>query len=388
MDLSSPDAQQLPSSASSLSPRFVIGGEPKQRGSDSEEAAATRQALLRQFSLQRMMGYGMELGDALTLRRLVDEGFDWAPVACQLADRAFLLAEWALSAGDGAGRRSALRRASANLRIAQVIDESDSVERCETYDRAEHAFQEAVEGDDRFERISIPDPSGSVVCWLVRARAGVNRPLVVVIGGVEGWALDLLGYAAALGAYGLATLLVDAPGQGQTRFVHAHFLSDQAPRVLRAIVKFARERLSAGDPVGILGNSFGGNLVLHASAQNEDVGACCDNGGSYAPFDLSQRPRFFSKMRSMCGPVDDEEAARVFQSLELNQRSLEVPCPFLLVQGGADPLISAKEAKSIFEKVTGSEKSMVVFPDGDHCIYNRPEDRFAVVGNFFERALA
>jgi alpha-beta hydrolase superfamily lysophospholipase len=369
-------------------PRFAIGGEPQRRGSDSEDATAARQALLRQFSLQRMMGYGMELGDALTLRRLVEEGFDWSPVAHQLANRAFMLAEWASSAQDDAGRRSALRRASANLRIAQVIDASDSVERRETYHRAERAFEEAVAQDSRFERVIVRQASDPIVCWLVRAREGSGQPLVAVVGGVEGWALDLVGYAAALGSYGLSTLLIDGPGQGQTRFVHAHYLTDQTPEALREVVRFARERLADGARVGFLGNSFGGNLVLHASSWNDDVGACCNNGGSYAPLSLSERPRFFNKMRAMCGPTSEADAIRVFKSLELKKTAFAVACPFLLVHGGADPIVTTEEAASIFKQITSSDKRMVTFPDGDHCIYNRPEDRFAVVGNFFAQALA
>jgi pimeloyl-ACP methyl ester carboxylesterase len=335
-----------------------------------------------------MMGYGMELGDALTLRRLLEEGFDWAPVARQLARRAFLLAEWANREQDDDGRRSALRRASANLRIAQVIDEADSAERRETYDRAERAFQEAVAGDGRFERIIVRHVAKPIVCWLVRAREGGSRPLVVLLGGVEGWALDLVGYANALRAYGLSTLLVDGPGQGQTRFEHSNYLTEETPAALREVVRFAREELSAGARVGVFGNSFGGNLVLHASSENDDVGACCNNGGSYAPFSLSERPRFFNKMRAMCGPTSEEDAVRVFKSLDLKNCALEMRCPFLLVQGGSDPIVTLDESESILEQTACSEKQMVVFPDGDHCIYNRPEDRFVVVGNFFARALA
>ena len=358
---------------------------PSVTGDGSQEASATRAALLRQFSLQRMTGYGMELGDALTLRRLVESGYDWTPTALWLADRTRALAEWGGMQQQPAIETAALRRASACLRIAQVVTESDSAERRNIYGRAEDAFALAVAADGRYQRLVIPHPLGDMIAWLYSPSGAVSEPMVVVIGGVEGWALDLEGYALSLGDHGLATLLLDGPGQGQTRFQSSHFLSVHSMSAVCDAISYVASLTKR--PVGIWGNSLGGNFAVHVASRSEHVAACCNNGGPRDPAGLGSRPRFFLKMQAMCGDVDAQRARQVFAGLALKAEAPKITCPLLVVHGGMDPLLTYEESAWICEASAGTHE-LALIPDGDHSIYNRPADKFAVVGGWFASALS
>src|SRR5258706_3063842 len=83
--------------------------------------SAESQAGLRQFSLERMMGYGIDYADAIELRARILDGQAWHPAATDLPEVA---ARYAAEASGSAGsptRASYLRRSAALLRMSQMM---------------------------------------------------------------------------------------------------------------------------------------------------------------------------------------------------------------------------------------------------------------------------
>jgi alpha-beta hydrolase superfamily lysophospholipase len=357
-----------------------FGREPAVPLSDESEAA------LRQLTLQRLMGYSVEYGDAGELRKLVELGVPWKEAARAVADVHLARSNDAGSLLSGHSRRDLLIRISALLRMSQMMMLSDTEERRDIYRRASKLFLEAFTADPNCERVTIDAAGKPMIGWL----AGTGRkgaPSVLIIGGIEGWGMDLLGLGEALQRRGIDALLLDGPGQGETRFDHGHFLDDTWPAAYSAAITFLIKR-SGGAPVGVLGNSVGGGVAMKLAAIDRRIAACCNNGGLRTPMAQRERKGFFPKVVAFCGGVPAAEVERIWRTVEIVPGSLGMTCPLLIVHGGLDPLVSTADVTEFLGWATSPDKQLRIFADGDHCIYNHPADKHDLIGDWFLDRLA
>jgi esterase/lipase len=343
--------------------------------SDESEAA------LRQLTLQRLMGYSVEFGDAGELRRLVELGVPWQEATTSVADYHLARLDDPNQPLSGPTRRDLLIRISALLRMSQIMMLSDSDERRDIYRRAARLFLEAFTTEPHCERVSIDFDGKPMVAWF----AGAGRsaaPSVLIIGGIEGWAMDLLGLGEILQRRGINALLLDGPGQGETRFDHDHFLDENWRAAYSAAITFLIER-SGGAPVGVLGNSVGGGIAMKLAAFDRRIAACCNNGGLRNPLVHRERRGFFPKVAAFCGAVSADDVDRIWRTVELTPDSLGMSCPLLIVHGRLDPMITVEDVTDFLGWATSSDKQLRIFADGDHCIYNHPADKHALIGDWF-----
>lgn len=98
------------------------------------------QAGLRQFSLERMIGYGLDYADAIELRARIIDGADWKEAAVALADGLIGLITPASPAPTRAG---ILLRASAVLRMGQMMMIENSPERSALFCHAAGLYEQA-----------------------------------------------------------------------------------------------------------------------------------------------------------------------------------------------------------------------------------------------------
>lgn len=350
-----------------------LGGEPLAEGTLHPES----EAALRQLTHQRLLGYGVEYGDALELRAAVAGGIPWLAAAESLAER---LCARIGDARSEATRRDLRLRASALLRMAQMMMLADDETRRSLYRRAAALFGDAFARPDM--RRVVETGGGPVVSWLLPAETGPARGTILIIGGIEGWAMDLCGLGEAVAARGFDAVLLDGPGQGETRLEHAHFLTTDWRETLGEVVGEAAAR-RPGLPVGIIGNSMGGNFALLLASADARIAACCNNGGLPDPLTQRARSGFFPKMEAFCGPADAGEVDRIWTSAAVTEERLTLTCPLLIVQGGLDPLVSVEASGQMLGWARSAERRMHVFEDGDHCIYKRPADKHALIGDWF-----
>ena len=60
--------------------------------------------------------------------------------------------------------------------------------------------------------------------------------------------------------------------------------------------------------------------------------------------------------------------------------------PLLVIQGGMDPLVPTEHAQMLMQMAPTQDKRMVLFSDGNHCIYNHLRDRDNLVADWmFEK---
>ena len=359
------------------------------RRTESEEVIARlsveSQAALRQFSFERLLGYGVAYADVVELRARVLEGEAWEAAATAVAEIVLKQANAASTVPAQTTRILYLRRASALLRMSQMMMLTNTPERREIFARAATIYGEAAKLLSDRQPILIETDSRPLAGWLVPAR-GVAVASAIVIGGVEGWAMDFDSLGEALAARGIDALLLDGPGQGESRFHHNHYLSVHWSDAYRSAVDFLQRR-GAGQRIAFIGNSIGGSFAMAMASIDKRVSACCCNGGVIKPTLAQGKTTFFAKMVAACGTDNEEEALAAWRTVDpiapAGRRY-----PLLIVHGGKDPMIPTAASEMLLAAASTDDKEMVVFSDGDHCIYNHRDDRDALIADWVRSRLA
>ena len=111
--------------------------------------------------------------------------------------------------------------------------------------------------------------------------------------------------------------------------------------------------------------------------------ACCNNGGVIKPsMGLLVGGAFLAKMVAFCGSSDEYLATVTWDSVTPLQAQENPNYPLLIVQGGKDPLVPTEQAQMLLQMVPTQNKHMVLFSDGDHCIYNHRRDRDNLIADW------
>src|SRR5258707_14433463 len=163
------------------------------RRAESEDGIARlsveSQAALRQFSLERLMGYGLAYADVIELRARVLEGEEWEAAATALAEIALEQSNAASTGPAQTTRILQLRRASALLRMSQMMMLIDTPERRQIFARAATIYGEAAKLRSDRQRVLVETDSRPLVGWLIPAPGG-GVASAIVIGGGGGWGMD------------------------------------------------------------------------------------------------------------------------------------------------------------------------------------------------------
>lgn len=216
-----------------------------------------------------------------------------------------------------------------------------------------------------------------------------SPPAVIVMGGFDGWREEHHYGALELVARGIAVLLVDAPGQGETRLFHNVYLRPDVHRAFSRMIDALSNDPRIGDRFGIWGNSFGGFLAARAAIADERIRACCVNGGTVRPLEFPERyPRFFSKAEGMIGTTDREEATSLMSQLDISETVSKLRCALLQIHSTHDPVFRLENARLLHDLSNSKDKSILVWADGDHCVYNHAHERNSVIADWFSTRFA
>lgn len=357
---------------------------PARHALGDEEMTA---AALRQFTLHRLLAYGVEAGDGLRLLEMAAAGQDWTLSAIALAEQLMEPPRHGRLQASAHGQSQLLVRASALLRISQSLGLDNSAERRGCYLRAADFFQRARASSVRHQKLDIPIDNGRLSGWRIAPEGPSSGPLVLVHGGVEGWSMDWEGLALAIAAEGMTAIVVDGPGQGETRFRHGTYLQPNWLQQYGGLCSFLRLEAN-GRPIGAVGNSLGAVLLLHVVNQYPIFDAVCLNG----PL-VSLRPQLSSasyrkKLGTFCTPgASEEEVCDIFSSMDVLTKPIALNSALLLLQGGADPMVSMDEGRAIFRHIQANEAQMVTFEGGEHVINRYPADKHHVLGSWLAQIL-
>ncbi|NMO04510.1 alpha/beta fold hydrolase [Gordonia sp. TBRC 11910] len=363
------------------------GGAADDRPESPSEAEKLRFTQVLAMPVTRMLDYGMDPWDANQLSNS-DSGTPWDTAASELARTQVVRAQDAVQQGSIITAAACLRRATAAFNFAQMAFNSDTDRKRNLYQSLVDSYSAAAELDTHrvlVERLQIPHRDSHCVGWLVRPAADrVADGVVVIVGGQSGWGSAYHRQAEALADRGLATLLLEAPGQGETRIFNGLYLDRSVDSAFQAALDVLADRDDLTPRFGVWGNSFGGLLAARAAVADCRFTACCVNGAEIDP-----RPSQFRTAReqamALTGTYDDEELARTLESVWLDPMTDSMDASLLVLHGAADPLQTLDAATAF---MTLSEDANIrVWEDGEHTIYNHSAERTEFVADWFRRKM-
>lgn len=339
--------------------------------------------------MQRLIGNGMEWADAHALHSLSEQGFEWMESAEALAGAALLRAEKAEKAGHRQSARRWYLAASASLRFGQATLPVDDDRKRGVYSRMVGVFGQAMAlSTPPGEKLHIPYRGGQLCGWLLLPPDAKAAGVVIVIGGFDGWREEYHLSAEHLLERGLAVFLGEVPGQGETRLEHRLFMTGDVELALSTIVDALLSDPRLGGRVAIWGNSFGGCLAPRLACFDHRIVACCANGGTARPIEIVERfPRFMTKLEAMTG-TDAEVAGAVIRSLETTGLLPKMRAPLLQLHSVPDRVFPLEAARDVYRNAGSKDKRLLIWEDGDHCIYNHTLEKHCLVADWFAEKMS
>lgn len=355
------------------------------------DARQVNEAHRRAHPASRLLAAGLEYADVVALRSGIDQGRGWVELAEALGDTNASRAEEALRRGAALTASSWHLYAASCYRVGQAVLPDVDPDKRRIYRKAVDQFRAGgALRDPAFEYLAIPYGAREVRGWLIRP-PGIDRPpVVIVIGGFDGWREEHEFGSRALMERGVAVLLLEAPGQGETRLFSGNVLHDGFEEAFSAVLDMVLADARLGDQVGLWGNSFGGHLVAHVAIADDRFGAVCVNGGTVRPVEVLDRfPRLVDKVGAMLGVEEPEAVRTALQDMELQPTHLaSLSSPLLVLHGTPDQIFLAKNARELHDGAASEVKAFVEWADGEHCIYNHPHERNTMIADFFAAHLS
>jgi alpha-beta hydrolase superfamily lysophospholipase len=352
---------------------------PAAEDTECDGDLSVSQAALRQFTFHRLLAYGVEAGDALRLFALAERGQSWRRSAIALAQQ---LLDKITDEDFPVTPRAEVRlrlRASALQRISQVMELDNSAARAKIYAAASSNFARARRLDKRYEHVVIQTCNGPMAAWVITPPGPGPFPVVLVHGGVDGWSMDWEGLALAVVEENMTAVLLDGPGQGESRFTHKTYLTPNWLDGYQQVCSFLVRR-AAGMPVAAIGNSLAAGMVLLIASRYQVFSAVCSNGPLLSIASHLARPTYARKLAAFCGDAPSpEQVAATFMSMDLTEEAVSLTCPFLLLQGSEDPMVPVSHGEELMRCVPAEDKRMVLFEGGEHVLNRYPADKHHVI---------
>ncbi|MFW0795210.1 alpha/beta hydrolase [Gordonia sp. CPCC 205515] len=326
----------------------------------------------------RLLDCGMTHPDIRALTAATEGGTSWDAACEQLGEVHLHLAGAALELGHPVTAEHEYRSAAADFLFAQMAFNFDTERKVELYDRFTSCV-DRVASVSRLpmQRIELPFGGGQLVGWMVEPTCPTIGT-VVVFGGQSGWGAAYLRNADSLAQRGIATVLAEGPGQGESRQRFGVHLDVDVSAAYSEFVSYALARHDA--PVGLWGNSMGGLYAALTAAADPRVQACCVNGGFAAPRLLEFRT-FAEQAGAMLGTDDPARIEANFARLRFHPDTHHLTAPLLVLHGGADPLVDLADQQPFLD--AAGDATLREWSDGDHTIYNHGDERNDVVADWF-----
>jgi hypothetical protein len=297
-------------------------------------------------------------------------------------------AEEASQKGQAVTASGFFQRACMYYQVGERFRQPKDHQAMDIYRRSVHCFQEAAKRIDHpfIEPVEIPYENGQFLPALL-VKDSVDRkgpmPAVIFFDGLDITKEICYSFGIKdLVRRGLACLIVDGPGNGETiRFRGLHLRYDQEVPAKAAIDYLESRQDINPERIGIMAISLGGYYAPRAAAFEKRLKACVAWGGQWDYYAVWQRRIKASFKMPLSVPPDHIFWVLGVNSVEAALKRLEkfrlagvverIECPFLLVHGEENQLASLEDARACYNAVGSKDKTLKVFTaqegGSQHC---------------------
>jgi 2,6-dihydroxypseudooxynicotine hydrolase len=313
--------------------------------------------------------------DYSDLQRILGRVIDlrtWYPAWHQEAVEAEETAERLAAEGQRVSAADAYLRASACHHWSQYLARVGSAEKAEGRIGRVRCYRAGVDLlDASIEPVRIPFQGHELPGYLhlPRDTDGGAPACVIMIDGADSVKEEYHNWAQQFVRRGLAVLTMDGPGQGEMVGVIPMRPDAWDEPIGAAIDALMASNLVNGERVGLWGSSLGGFLALRASAAEPRVRAAVSSGGFYDFRDYRYWPvsTQLNVAEDMMFDSLAETRSYIEQRCSLAGLTREIACPYLVIHGARDELVSIDEAMQMAD---GPRGEFVNFDDGFHTCTN------------------
>lgn len=222
------------------------------------------------------------------------------------------------------------------------------------------------------QRVMIPY-EGKHLAGIFRLPPNATRPpLIIMCNGLDSTKEELDSFQTTFLKRGMATLVVDGPGQGEGEYEFA--IRADYEVVVGAVIDWVVAHGEIDDDrIGLWGISLGGYYAPRAAAFERRIKACVALGGPYDWGKLwDNLPELTQDaFRARSKSANNAEAKRRAAALSLEGVAEKIECPLFVVGSGLDRLCPPSEAERLAAEARG-EVELLIIPDGNHVAHNRP----------------
>ena len=257
------------------------------------------------------------------------------------------------------------------------------------------AYREALDCFAKFlastrqncRRVDVPYLNTALPALLVGAHdGGADVPCMIHFDGLDVTKeiIYLVGVPGALAERGIATLIVDNPGVGESLRLRGLHNSPEAEIPAKAAVDFLQSMPGIDrNRIGIMALSLGGYHAPRAAAFEPRLKCCVAWGANYDWGETQRRryeakeqrlpvPHYWDHVAWVFGKSSVEEVIAVSEKLSLRGILDRIECPILCIHGENDRQIPLSQAKQLIADCTSSPRAELhvqTLADGgaEHC---------------------
>jgi dipeptidyl aminopeptidase/acylaminoacyl peptidase len=358
---------------------------------------------------------GAEIGEVnrigLRLKKRVgddDAWFrEWAQEARTVEDRGRAL----IAGGRAKSGAQYLQRASAYYHVGERFLQPKSTEGLSAYKRGIECLRDAAKHikRPRLEHVEVPYDGGSLPAIFVHAepanRAG-RAPAMVFFDGLDiTKEIQYFKGVADLAARGIACLIVDGPGNGESIRFRNFYLRPDTEHYATPAFDYLASR-SEIDPtrIGVMAISLGGYYAPRAAAFEQRF-ACCLAWGAQWDYQKIWLDRFERLARAdtpslsvasqhilwVLNASSQDDAIKRLAPFKLDGVVQKITCPFLMLHGEGDEQIPLGEAQKCFDAVGSKDKTFKLFTRDEggyhHCQIDNQSICSAYMWDWLEQVL-
>ena len=333
---------------------------------------------------------------------------EWAREARKVEDAGRAL----ISEGRTVSGAQYLQRASTYYHVGERFLQPKSMEGNDAYMRGVACLRDAAKHLKRpkLEHVEIPYDDTKLPAIYVHAEPanrGGKVPAMVFFDGLDVTKeIQYLKGVADLAARGIACLIVDGPGNGESiRFRNLYLRPDTEHYATPVFDYLAARPEVDAKRIGVMAISLGGYYAPRAAAF-EPRFACCIAWGAQWDYQKIWRDRFERLAKAQTPSLSvahqhiawvlnvktQEEVLKALEPFKLDGVVQKITCPFLLLHGEGDEQIPLPEARKCFDAVGSKQKTFKLFTREEggyhHCQIDNQSICSAYMWDWLEQVLA